>query len=368
MPGVPEMTVPEQSACLGLEPDVFAFTAHLVHVFRLVREALRDDGCCWVNMGDSFAGQAGGAQGEHGQRAGRTFTARSSGKASPGLKPKDLVMQPHRLALALQADGWYVRSAIVWAKGLSFCPSHSGSVKPESCRDRPTKAHEMVFLLTKRPRYFYDQEAVREAHGSDWLSTRHPYSVKGNGDRNDGGQPPQTANEAGRNLRDVWCINPEPTAEAHFATWPSALVAPMIRAGTSERGCCATCGAPWERVVERGADERAQPIGERTMRWNAGPGNAPKKDGSFGNGRPVVSAGWRASCDHGDDPVPCTVLDPFTGSGTTGRVALSLGRRFVGCELNPAYAKLAADRITDAPGAGPSTREADMPLFRQAAP
>jgi len=164
----------------------------------------------------------------------------------------------------------------------------------------------------------------------------------------------------GRNKRSVWTIATEPYRGAHFATYPTALVAPCVKAGTSERGCCALCGAPWKRVVAktpvhvidgyrgkwRSADPQAS--GRRMLasvraRRQAGqdhdhPFPAPK------------TVGWEPTCAHGKDPVPCTVLDPFCGSGTTGLAALRLGRRFIGIELNPEYVEMARRRIAgDAP-------------------
>ena len=187
---------------IGLEPTPDAYITTLVAVFREVRRVLRDDGTVWLNLGDSFM-------------------------------DKQLQQIPARVALALQADGWYLRSDIIWAKGLSFCPSYAGSVMPESCTDRPTSAYEHVFLLTKQARYYYDVEAVREtAVGCGG----GPYSDKTHAARrgvvsggNHSGQPsPATA----RNLRNVWAINPQPFREAHFATFPMALVEPCIRAGS----------------------------------------------------------------------------------------------------------------------------------------
>jgi DNA modification methylase len=238
------------SGQLGLEPTPSDYVAATVGVFREVKRVLRDDGTCWLNIGDSYAsdakwgGTTGGkhASGLHGEPIGRL-------KRYTGLKPKDLIGIPWRLAFALQADGWTLRSEIIWAKPNPM---------PESVTDRPTKSHEQVFLLTKHERYFYDQEAVREE------STTEPHArggihaaLGGPMDRNghsqyDAAHQSRIWGGSGRNLRSVWSIASAPFSGAHFATFPLELAARCIRAGTSERGVCPACGAPWRRVVERG--------------------------------------------------------------------------------------------------------------------
>jgi site-specific DNA-methyltransferase (adenine-specific) len=222
---------------LGLEPTPDAYVASMVAVFREVRRALRDDGTLWLNVGDSFS-------------------------------DKQLQGVPWRLAFALQADGWYLRSDIIWNKPNPM---------PESVTDRPTKSHEYVFLLTKSARYFYDAEAIKEP-AKDW-GTRDRTNWRGKVNSPAGPQTGCTnANHAasGRNARSVWTITTQPYPDAHFATFPEALPERCIKAGTK--------------------------LGD-------------------------------------------TVLDPFAGSGTTGQVAVQLGRSFVGIELNAAYADLARTRI-----------------------
>tara|TARA_R110000765_G_scaffold63244_5_gene122951 strand:+ start:1812 stop:2714 length:903 start_codon:yes stop_codon:yes gene_type:complete len=199
---------------IGLEPTPDAYVQTLVAVFREIKRVLRDDGTVWLNLGDSYNG------------VGR------------GSKAKDLIGMPWRVAFALKDDGWYLRSDIIWAKGVSFCLSYSGSVMPESVTDRPTKSHEYLFLLTKSPRYYYDVDAVRE------LSTSRPQSRAtatsdqpgAEGRRVARGQNPTCQGGTGtsRNLRSVWTINPQPYREAHFATFPTALVEPCVNAGTKK--------------------------------------------------------------------------------------------------------------------------------------
>lgn len=349
--------------CLGLEPTPYLYVEHVVELFREIRRVLRGDGTLWLNLGDRYATGAGkvgeypggGEQGarwrgevsrhrdarrrDHGQpetngrgepQIARTRALRNGTHAGkntaigpmtqpnrmplPGLKPKDLVGVPWRVAFALQADGWWLRSDMVWAKPNPM---------PESIRDRPTKAHEYLFLLSKRARYYYDAAAIMEpvsgnAHprgtgvnpkadiptgwdtgpgGHRGRAGRYKEVSATSAMRVDRVPRPRTKQNrsfsaavtglvAERNRRSVWTIATEAFAEAHFATFPQALVEPCILAGTR-------------------------------------PGDL--------------------------------VLDPFAGSGTVGVVALRHGRRFIGLELNPDYCAMARRRIAG-------------PLFAEAAP
>ena len=346
---------------LGLESTPEEYVANLVNVFREIRRVLRGDGTVWLVLGDSYnaAGRVG-----HGTRVGfKQGTNRASANGSDhtrpsdaGLKEKDLVGIPWRVAFALQADGWWLRSDIIWAKPNPM---------PESVTDRPTKAHEYVFLLSKNARYFYDADAVREeaikgASGSTFMNGKTGINGLGRVSR------AERIESAYRNLRSVWNIATEPFPEAHFATFPKKLVEPCIKAGTSEKGCCPACGAPWVREVKAGTPapepDRSPPKRlEPGQAGNVGAGNmgfrASRLSGqemaAWKASHPDVTTGWQPTCIHeAFDPVPCTVLDPFAGSGTTGIVALRLGRSFVGIELNPEYVEMARRRI-----------ENDAPLF-----
>lgn len=353
--GLRDYGVPGQ---LGLEPTPEEHISTMVEVFREVRRVLRPDGTCWVNYGDCYATGAGrvgdcpggGAQGEAWKQKG----VRTSPNRLPqsGLKPKDLVMMPARIALAMQADGWWLRSEIIWAKRNPM---------PESVTDRPTSAHEKVFLLAKGPRYFYDADAVREPaeYGRRQWASREVAFGAAEGKRVKGNNALGDNPSAGRNLRNVWTIATEPFPEAHFATYPQALVRPCILAGTSEKGCCPGCGAPWRRVVSKGepdldwqrscgGDAEGAYSGTATMDYAAARAQNPSEV----KARILVgmckreTTGWRSTCSCPPaEPVPCTVLDPFTGSGTTGVVAVRLGREFAGIELNPDYHRIATERI-----------------------
>lgn len=292
---------------LGLEESPEEYVNKLRLIFEQVRRVLKDDGTLWLNLGDSYASSGGcGKQGKHGSRATRTHTQRNvigNSIKKSGLKTKDLIGIPWRVAFALQADGWYLRQDIIW---------HKPNPMPESVRDRCTKAHEYMFLLSKRPRYYFDVDAIKEpsvsvtGSGNKMRKARpgqeslgigaqagsipwtprlgkvigrgeQGYSAaRGNDRDNSGGFPnPQGT----RQKRSVWTVTPKPFKGAHFATFPPDLIEPCILAGS--------------RV--------------------------------------------------GD-----TVLDPFFGAGTTGLVANKHARKYVGIELNPEYVAMAQKRIDGA--------------------
>jgi DNA modification methylase len=270
---------------LGLEKTPQEYVAKMVEVFREVRRILRKDGTCWLNVGDSYcgSGKESSNTGVISQKQASNAGSRRAAYAD-GLKPKDLCLIPFWLAIALQEDGWWVRSDIIWAKPNPM---------PESVTDRPTKSHEYMFLLTKSAKYYFDQEAVREPLQPSTLNdirigcmtgrpNKKAHQLIQNGTHGSGGigDPTKTRaellNPNGRNIRTVWTIPTQPTPEAHFATFPEALIVPCIKAGCPESG---------------------------------------------------------------------TVLDPFFGSGTTGIVAKKLQRKYIGIELNGEYIKIAERRI-----------------------
>jgi len=277
---------------IGLESTPAEFVEQLCLVFDEVWRVLADDGTLWLNLGDTYCTIPHGSKGvnapqsfEHkgsqnrGQDRNGAATAgggHANRKPLPGLKHKDLVGIPWRVAFALQERGWYLRQDIIWAKPNPM---------PESVTDRCTKSHEYIFLLTKSPRYFFDNEAIKEPVVTETGGKGIRFGGSKYGDSND----PKHATKSGnvyegaetRNKRDVWNVATKPYAEAHFATYPPELILPCILAGSKK----------------------------------------------------------------GD-----LILDPFSGSGTTGQVAMQLGRNYVGCELNPEYASLSEKRLTDAIG------------------
>lgn len=346
--------------CVGWatrQPCGQCYTCHLVEVMHGVWRVLRNDGTAWIVLGDSYAaGKMGrsdhGTANQTSRLVGNSRGAQHIGYAIPrpapaGLKPKDLVGIPWRCALALQADGWYLRSAITLCKVNPM---------PESVLDRPTSATEMMFLLTKRSTYFYDNGAIREAHSRDWTGT--------NGPNNSkilpliGGQEPHhgllgaTPNPAGRNKRNWWPVTSEPYAEAHFAVFGTKWIEPTILAGTSARGCCPACQAGWVRVVEREIDNTGYQHGPGGKKARDQRGNNASEKSTLATVARYTSTtfGWQPGCDcslNPAPPIPCTVLDPFAGSGTTGMVALQHGRAFVGIELSQDYLALAQKRLAN---------------------
>lgn len=348
---------------LGMEPTLELYLEHMVAVFREVRRVLRQDGTLWLNMGDAYA--QGGKRRTAVQRARdiersqadshdvsgwrpawQAFQGvnRDAGTNVAGLKTKDLIGMPWRLALALQVDGWYLRSDIIW---------HKPNPLPESVRDRPTKSHEYLFLLTKAKRYNYDQQAIREqGTGSDWNSSKMGQYPKLQGatkrdrdllrTRGLGTKHPAYA-QTGRNKRTVWTIPTQPSSEPHFATFPEKLVEPCILAGTSEKGCCSSCRAPYNRIIAK-------------HRYGTRQGNRGKVDPTGfthqDKGRHLTATqtiGWGPGCSctphKTRKPVPCIVLDPFAGTSTTGIVALKHKRSFLGIELSSAYCRISKKRL-----------------------
>ena len=272
---------------IGLEETPEQFIAKLVEVFREVRRVLRDDGTCWVNMGDSYAGSWGnqGRKEERGTQRpinGGMLTPVHDGRypdagsntgriRMEGVKPKALKGIAWMLAFALRADGWYLRQDIIWAKPNPM---------PESVTDRCTKAHEYVFLLSKSPRYYCDMGAIRGPAGPAAVSPLSQHVVRQGGRGRVLGVVHAPSERSGepdeRNKRSVWTVATVPYKGAHFATFPPELIEPCILAGSPAGG-----------------------VG----------------------------------------------LDPFFGSGTTGEVAQNLGRHWIGCELNPAYKPLQDERL-----------------------
>ncbi len=293
---------------LGLEESPQHYVSRLVSVFREVRRVMRDDGTLWLNLGDSYNGYMANQRATSisaANQESRPVFKSGHGRRTETLKAKDLVGIPWRVAFALQEDGWYLRSDIIW---------HKPNPMPESVTDRPTKAHEYLFLLSKSERYHYDAEAIKEQ--SITGDERRPYGSEGSwqldgrpDEQRHGGKPRNGANSLRgqgaereatngpanrdgrdmatvgvgdtRNKRTVWTVPTSPYPEAHFATYPPDLIKPCILAGCPAGG---------------------------------------------------------------------TVLDPFGGSGTTGMVALELGRKAILIELNPEYARLAQDRCNVTPG------------------
>ena len=260
---------------IGLEQTPEQYIAAMVEVFRCVRDVLADDGTLWLNLGDSYGAVGGNTYagfnerwsgtGGVGSKQDATLAGVTDRKINTGLKPKNLLGIPWRVALALQDDGWVLRQDIIW---------HKPNPMPESVRDRCTKAHEYIFLLSKSERYYFDSEAMKEPAAQP-ERVRNDKIGGNKGDDVHHSPGGQFTGSATRNRRSVWTVATQPYDGAHFATYPPALIEPCILAGSR-------------------------------------PGDL--------------------------------VLDPFMGSGTTAQVAQDLGRKAIGCELNPDYVALQSER------------------------
>jgi len=312
---------------IGQEVTVAEYVGRLVEVFREVRRVLRDDGTLWVNLGDSFG-------------------TPPVSRANPEIKPKEMTGVPWRVAFALQEDGWLLRSDIIW---------HRLNPLPDPVTDRPTRAHEYVFLLTKDASYYYDADAVREPFADPRPKDDRRLRMREVGGRADGHTRPHGIDprpNGGRNRRSVWTLPTQPFPEAHFATMPEALVEPMILAGTSAFGACARCGSPWSRLVSSGdplASDGGDTHGDMTSTGRPAGVAGVEITGTAGSvlaARSRETTGWQPTCACGvEEVVPCSVLDPFSGSGTTGKVARDHGRTFVGIDLQAEYLDMARRRI-----------------------
>ncbi len=381
------------------------YVCNMTRIFMEIWRVLRDDGVCFINIGDSYAHSGGSGSGEY-QKRHKQFgkvvepgTYQKPRTAPKGLKPKDLCGVPWRLALSLQARGWYLRNDIVWHK----------NALPESVRDRCSVVHEYVFLLTKKPNYYFDQEAIREPYHPDSIKRKeYPTCklgaepgqpmVKGSSGALGGGVNVQLSYKyRGANKTSIWRITNEPTKwdyccncksifvetgrkkikrkevddghgnkktiricpvcgsstdwVKHYAIFPTALPSNCIKAGSSHKTCSA-CGAPYERILEP-SEEYAKFLGKGYHDHSN-----DKEQGMLQSKKPnlradYVTKGWRPTCKcNAPAGGPSIVLDPFSGSGRSGLAALRLGRRYIGIELNEKYVEASRRLI-----------EEDMPLF-----
>ena len=332
---------------LGLEETPQEYVENMVKLFRQVRRVLKDDGTLWLNLGDSYAssGVSGLNEGwdERTKKyAGGGHTAektryKGNKKIPCTHKPKDLIGIPWMVAFALQADGWYLRQDIIW---------HKPNPMPESVTDRCTKSHEYIFLLTKSARYYYDADAIKEPLAESSIGRLNQDIENQTGTtravgKTNGNFKAVGDIDGGRNKRSVWTVTTKPYKEAHFATYPEKLIEPCIKAGTSAHGCCADCGAPWERILAKG-EKVKQKWGTQT-KVDKSRNDVGLKTGMVNT---YYTTGWQPTCQcECKKIVPAIVLDPFMGAGTTGLVARKLSRHYVGYELNAEYIKIAEKRI-----------------------
>lgn len=434
---------------LGLEKTPEEHIENLVKGFRKVRRVLRDDGVLFLNYGDKYAGSGGDHKFSKSDSTLNKFRGTRQTQ-NIDLSQSNLLGLAWRLALAMQADGWILRSDTIWAKAVSFCETYSGSTMPESVNGwwwerhrikvkpqqypkehkrqqsnyvddahkiqtqwkpcpgcpkcepngglvlrrgswRPTRAHEYMFLFTKTNDYFCDQDAVREANSPATLERikyGHNPRKKGGGTFQESGYAYKEGgavdylakygqaaytNPSGRNPRDVWTvanadelsdlflwwldqynqtkdvwtINPQAFADTHYATFPERLIEPCVRVGTSQKGCCPECGSPWARVVNMGDLIADDPIhSQKGNKYKSRGGKAKPCVGYANFHYKKTTLGWRATCDCGiKKTIPCIVLDPFAGSGTTCLVAKKLNRWYVGIEISKKYHRKAEKRL-----------------------
>ena len=415
---------------LGLEKTPEEHIDNLVRGFHKFKRVLRNDGTLWVNYGDKYnAGREGGwAGGKNSgfQQVDERYQQRS-GVNVISSKPKELLCLPWRVAMALQADGWYLRSVIIWCKAWSFhdCgyetkvikseglfgqeltdvieegQNYAGSTMPESVNGwrwerhkvkvkkgkvsrrgdpietgerraeydkpdylaqwklcpgcakcnkhdgwvlrkgswRPTSAYEYLFMFSKTKSYYADAEAVKEEGSTNshekGSKLAPPIDSAGIGHKDWHKYTPEIP--SGRNLRNVWCIGTKGYKGAHYATFPEALIEPVIKASTSQKGVCPKCGAPWARMVE------TKQIHYRKPHYKSEYASGEKYGGKFFDSmysNHSTTLGWMPTCDCGvKETVPALVYDPFMGSGTTAAVADKLGRHYCGSELNEDYIK-----------------------------
>ena len=401
----------------GQEPTFALWLQHEVLIFREVKRVLRKDGTLFLNIGDAYATTPNGRSASDQKAAGgddRTFRDKPNSTIGGIFKPKDRLLMPPRLAIALQEDGWWVRDEIIW---------HKLNPMPSSVNDRTCPAHEMVYHLVKSPRYFYDYVAIQEEFADDRMGRDYKEpdawdtstGAGGHGDfhkegrgkgrkaseRNRGGREDwftkpndiDPSGNGGKLKRSVWPLALEPFPDAHFATFPTKLIEPMILAGTSAKGCCVKCAAPWRRITEKFfkvQQDAPNSATRKAAQHDPGSKWATTGKGSTRGTVEHVTIGWYPTCkcfgvkplpDYPEQPdkdapkeerlewkkasqkvfevrlamieataakikpIPATVLDPFGGAGTTGLVADMHGRNSILIELNPAYAKLARDRI-----------------------
>lgn len=335
---------------MGLEPNIDRYLDNLMLAMAEVWRVLRDDGCVFVNIGDSYS-TTGGDRPRYGYGKDKNVGQPLRSKRKNSIKPKSLCLIPQKFAIRCQEAGWIIRSEIIFSKLNPI---------PESVNDRPTKSHEQVWLLTKAGKYFWDKEAVKEKtrrvakvgwKESDLKKYSCDPRLEQQGTYKDWRKYCPTGVVEKRNIRSVWTMATEPHPEAHFATFPSKLVDSMIRAGSSPRAC-EICGAPWKRILKKEVvqtpdgpeeqytdkyyEEGGRSVGRRVLK-NMGELRAQGRDHDNPFQR-IRTVGWRKTCKcNCAGTGRCVVFDPFVGIGTTVLVAEKHGRAGVGMDLSLDY-------------------------------
>ncbi len=351
---------------IGLEETPEEFINKLADVFDQIHRVLKPDGNLWLNIGDSYASAPKNRTVEHATKSSsltgghntQISALKQPNKITSGLKQKDLIGIPWMLAFELRKRGWYLRQDIIW---------HKPNPMPESVTDRCTKSHEYIFLLTKSPKYYFDNEAIKvnalnpeddirritkqkktnKSSSTGMKNGIRQKNLEEKGQQNHSfhesrSEGKEWENETGKaNKKSVWTVTTKPYTGAHFATFPQDLIMDCIKAGSCEYGCCSNCGSPYERITEKKYIKHENWFGDkqkvRNSRGTAG--------NSYNELVGTETKGWQATCDCNADIKPSVVLDPFMGAGTTAVVAAKLSRNYIGFELNPDYTEIARHRL-----------------------
>lgn len=299
---------------IGLEETPDEYISKMVKVFSYNKRILRDDGVFYLNIGDCYngSGKAGknkSYQSRHTEFGHPSIHKERFGKPTDieGLKPKDMIGIPWMMAFALRKDGWFLRDAIIWNKVRPM---------PTNQTDRCTSSYEYIFQLTKSKKYYYDYFSIME---------------------------PTADGKNLRTRRNIWSIPTQPCHEAHFATFPIALVEPLLLSSASTYGCCSVCGKPYERILSKEYTEERSHEGRTHSTEDQRMGKTPVPEKGWESIKKTI--GWAKKCDCSSVPVPCRVFDPFMGAGTVGVAAKKYGMHYSGIELNPSYIDIANSRI-----------------------
>ena len=350
---------------LGLETTYQEHIKNIVEIFRAMKPKLKETATIWLNYGDSYAATVNGTKVKDIKNDDRGFVDKPFSTIQGVLKPKDLVMIPNRIAIALQDDGWWIRSEIIW---------HKPNPMPESVKDRPTSAHEKIWLITKSKKYYYDADAIRVPQKQDSIA-RAGRDVWKNNKTDSGNYSIPNVDSAKKlnqkvldtvaegkipmaNKRNVWTVTTKPFKGAHFATFPKDLIEPCIKAGCPEK-ICVECGKPYIRKIKIGNYNKeyqkscggnvdGKYTGKSTKNYKGAKAQNPSetKKRILESLKEKIDLGLHKNCEcNTQDYKPGIVLDPFGGSGTTGIVSKHLKRKAILIELNEEYISIAKKRI-----------------------
>ena len=319
---------------LGLEPTFEEYINKLCNIFEESKRVLRDDGTCWVNLGDTYGG-SGGASGHTEETKNLGYKTKSMGAVAGGSKTamaKSLTMIPMRFAIEMVNRGWILRNTIIW---------HKPNCMPSSVKDRFTVDFEYIFFFTKNKKYWFETQREPVSPNSDFkkkVGKDVPYAITGNNNLGKGSR----GSSKGRNKRAVWTINPKPFKESHFAVYPEELCETPIKAGCPEF-VCKKCGNPKILFQEREKQKKELTRESKKVLLVRPDGySRPPTDWKEDK---IISQELKPTCNCNEGFTEGIVLDPFFGAGTTGLVALKQNKKFIGIELNPEYIEIANKRL-----------------------